>query len=52
MGPTSCRLRCGLSAGHACDRRQDRARFWYALSLLLDEILQARLDPERPLTAH
>ncbi len=30
----------------------DRARFWFTLSVLLDDIALNRLDPERPLTIH
>ena len=40
------------SAEHACDGQNDGAHFWYALSLILDDIIQARLDPDRPLTLH
>jgi hypothetical protein len=62
-----CRLAADLAAEHgvvACDyaRRAvvafeadgevDRARFWFVLSVLLDDIVIGRLDPERPLTIH
>jgi len=30
----------------------DRASFWHALSVLLDDILAQRLDPERPIVIH
>ncbi|HWD48840.1 MAG TPA: hypothetical protein VG309_02880 [Rhizomicrobium sp.] len=30
----------------------DRARFWFAMSVLLDDIVTLRLDPERPLVIH
>ena len=30
----------------------DRARFWFTLSVLLDDIALNRLDTERPLTIH
>ena len=30
----------------------ERASFWYTLSVLLEDILYARIDPERPLTIH
>jgi hypothetical protein len=59
-----CRLAADLAEEHgvvACDyaRRAvhafeadgepDRARFWFVLSVLLDDIVIGRLDPERPL---
>ena len=30
----------------------DRAQFWFALSILLDDILAQRFDPELPLVIH
>ncbi len=30
----------------------DRAYFWFMLSVLLEDIMAQRLDPERPLTIH
>lgn len=30
----------------------ERAEFWFTLSILLEDILAARLDPELPLTLH
>jgi hypothetical protein len=40
------------SAELACDGHHEGAHFWYALSLLLDDILQSRLDPDRPITVN
>jgi len=51
-GPDVFHVALRASAEHACDGREDGAHFWYALSLLLDDIIQARLDPARPLTLH
>ncbi|HWA01949.1 MAG TPA: hypothetical protein VG819_00360 [Rhizomicrobium sp.] len=62
-----CRLAADLAAEHghsACDyaRRAvasfesegapDRAQFWFMLSVLLDDIMLQRLDPEAPITIH
>lgn len=30
----------------------ERAHFWFLLSVLLEDILTQRIDPERPLTLH
>jgi hypothetical protein len=30
----------------------DRAAFWFTLSVLLDDILELRLDPAAPITLH
>jgi hypothetical protein len=30
----------------------ERARFWFALSILLDDILAQRVDPDAPLVIH
>ncbi len=30
----------------------DRAAFWFMMSVLLDDIIGLRLDPERPITLH
>lgn len=30
----------------------DRAKFWFALSVFLDDIALARLDPEGPIVLH
>jgi hypothetical protein len=32
------------------DGELERAEFWFTLSILLEDILAHRLDPERPLT--
>jgi hypothetical protein len=34
------------------DGEADRARLWFALSVLLDDIATRRLDPERPISIH
>lgn len=62
-----CRLAADLAEEHgivACDyaRRAvhafeaegeaDRAKFWFVLSVLLDDIVYGRLDPEQKLTIH
>ncbi len=39
-------------AAFEADGEADRARFWLALSALLDDIVTQRLDPARPLTIH
>jgi hypothetical protein len=30
----------------------ERARFWFALSILLDDIIAQRVDPDAPLVIH
>jgi len=62
-----CTLAADLAAEHglvACDYAHravmafeaegeiDRARFWFTLATLLDDIMLHRLDPERPITIH
>ena len=62
-----CRLAADLAAEHGLVAREyamravvsfeaegemDRARFWLTLSVLLDDIVAQRLDPDRPLTIH
>ncbi|HEY4114533.1 MAG TPA: hypothetical protein VGM17_10785 [Rhizomicrobium sp.] len=32
--------------------KMERAGFWEALSVLLDDIVSQRLDPERPIVIH
>ena len=39
-------------ASFEADGEVDRARFWLALSILLDDIVMQRVDPDRPLTIH
>ena len=51
-GPAIVHVAIRASAEHACDGRHDGAHFWYALSLLLEDIIRALLDPDRPLTLH
>jgi hypothetical protein len=31
---------------------EERARFWFMLSVFLDDIMLQRLDPELPITVH
>lgn len=38
------------SAEHACAGREEGAHFWYAVSLILDDFIHARLDPDRSIT--
>ena len=60
-----CRLAAELATEHGRDaldyaRRavvsfeaegaDDRAYFWFTLSVLLDDIVEMRIDPERPIT--
>lgn len=33
-----------------CEGEDERAQFWYALSILLDDIVTHRVDPDRPVT--
>jgi hypothetical protein len=62
-----CRLAADLAAEHgdaalAYARRAvislesegavERARFWFTLSVFLDDIVQARLDPDRAIVLH
>jgi len=62
-----CRLAAELAAEHGLIAREyamravasfeadgevDRARFWLALSLLLDDIVTQRVDPTHKLTIH
>jgi hypothetical protein len=51
-GPAVFHFALRASAEHACDGRNDGAHFWYALSLLLDDIIHARVDAARPLILH
>jgi hypothetical protein len=37
---------------YASEGVQDRALFWYTLSLFLDDIVAMRLDPDRPIVLH
>lgn len=39
-------------ASFEADGESERARFWLALSVLLDDIVTQRLDPGRQLTIH
>jgi len=32
--------------------RRDRAAFWHALSIFIDDIMNCRLDPELPIVFH
>jgi hypothetical protein len=40
------------SAEFASVGADDRAAFWYALSLFIDDIMSKRIDPELPLVFH
>ena len=40
------------TAEYASEGITDRAEFWYALSLFLDDIMAQRLDPDLPITLH
>ncbi|MGD0189236.1 MAG: hypothetical protein ABSD74_00690 [Rhizomicrobium sp.] len=40
------------TAEYASEGVQDRALFWYALSLFLDDIVAHRLDPDTPIVLH
>jgi hypothetical protein len=40
------------SQEYATEGIQDRALFWYTLSLFLDDIVAMRLDPDRPIVFH
>jgi hypothetical protein len=40
------------SAEYASEGVHERALFWYALSLFLDDIMNCRIDPDRPLSVH
>lgn len=51
-GPGILHVALRASAEHACAGREEGTHFWYALSLLLDDIIRARLDPDRPITVH
>ena len=51
-GPSIFHVALRASAEHACAGQEKVAHFWYALSLLLDDIIRVRLDPDRPLTIH
>jgi hypothetical protein len=35
-----------------CEGEGERAQFWYALSILLDDIVTHRVDPDRPVVIH
>ena len=62
-----CRLAAELASEHGVAARdyarrayltldaegdKERARFWFALSILLDDVVMHRLDPERLPTIH
>jgi len=40
------------SAEFASVGADDRAAFWYALSIFIDDIMHRRLDPELPIVFH
>lgn len=40
------------TAEYASEGVADRAQFWYALSLFLDDIVTQRLDPDLPIVLH
>ena len=40
------------TAEYASEGITDRAQFWYALSLFLDDIVTQRLDPDLPIVLH
>ncbi len=40
------------SAEFASVGADDRAAFWYALSIFIDDIMSQRLDPELPIVFH
>jgi hypothetical protein len=40
------------SAEFASVGADDRAAFWYALSLFIDDIMSQRLDPDLPIVFH
>ena len=40
------------SAEYASEGIHDRALFWYALSLFLDDIVARRIDPDLPIVLH
>lgn len=35
-----------------CEGEGERAQFWFALSILLDDIVTQRVDPDRPVIIH
>lgn len=35
-----------------CEGEGERAQFWFALSILLDDIVAQRVDPDRPVVIH
>jgi hypothetical protein len=35
-----------------CEGEDERAQFWFALSILLDDIVTQRVDPDRPVVIH
>jgi len=62
-----CRLAADLQAEHGdaardyarravvsfqCEGAIERARFWFTLSVFLDDIALQRLDPESPIVLH
>ena len=62
-----CRLAADLAAEHGIAARdyarravvsfesegaEDRARFWFMLSIFLDDIILQRLDPAEPIVLH
>jgi hypothetical protein len=40
------------SAEFASVGADDRAAFWFTLSIFIDDIITCRLDPERPIVFH
>lgn len=51
-GPAIFQVVLRTSAEHACAGHDEGARFWRALSLILDDIICSRIDPDRPITLH
>ncbi|HTT98136.1 MAG TPA: hypothetical protein VMF58_08800 [Rhizomicrobium sp.] len=62
-----CRLAADLAEEHGESAREyarravasfesegepDRAKFWFMLSVFLDDIMLQRLDPQEPITIH
>jgi hypothetical protein len=35
-----------------CNGEDERAQFWYTLSILLDDIVTYHVDPDRPIIIH
>jgi hypothetical protein len=51
-GPEALHFALRATAEYACEGIEERAWFWYAMSLFLTDIVNRHIDPDRPLVVH